>query len=110
MREALAFYREGKDFERGAQVALNLAAVFPFTSSLQTQAGRLLIRLKRNSEALHYLERAVDLAPENQDNLLALGRALAISGKPGRARETLEQLLEIAPGHRRAIRLLADLR
>ena len=90
-------------------MALILANSLPYLENLQYVAGQLLLNLGRKREALRYLKRAVELAPNETKNLLALSQAYWAESKKQEAKHILTQLLQIDPNHASAQRLLQQL-
>ncbi|MGH6630341.1 MAG: tetratricopeptide repeat protein, partial [Burkholderiales bacterium] len=71
--------------------------------------GQLYLTERQPSEALTYLQRAVEINPYSAAKRFALGAALAELGQPNGAREQLRAALRLSPAHRDAAALLAEL-
>jgi lysophospholipase L1-like esterase len=92
-----------------AHISWILADAFPFLGSLQFDAGTALIAAGHPREARRYTARAVELAPDTVNFLLADAHALALSGRPAEARARLERVLELEPHNATARTVLAQL-
>jgi tetratricopeptide (TPR) repeat protein len=108
MQQLYAHYQRSGDSSQALTVALVLADALPYLENPQSVAGRILLNRGRYPEALRYLERAVELGPDNGNNLLALGRAYLFGARRTDAERVLRRLLQLDPNHAMARRLLAQ--
>ena len=106
MNKLLVYYQKERDYNGAAKIAFMLAQPFPFWDKPQYIAGQLLVKVKRYREAVFYLDRAVNLKPDNTTYLLSLSLAYALNSQKGPAQSTLQRLLDIEPDHEEANRLL----
>jgi tetratricopeptide (TPR) repeat protein len=102
-------YLEQNDPAEHLRVALILADAFPYAARPQYTAGTALIRAGRAPEALRYLERAAQRAPDDVNALLALSHALILTRQYERALPRLRRVLELDPDNRTAAEALARL-
>ncbi len=93
---ALALYRAGRteEAERAARGLLDVDASDTHGLLVQSLIG---LDRGRTLEALRTLERAAGLAPTDADVQIALGRALAASGRKPAAAAAFERALELQP-------------
>lgn len=101
--------RKAGDEAQHAHISWILADAFPFLGDLQFEAGAALIASGRPREARRYTARAVELAPDTVNFLLADAHALALTGEPAEARARLERVLELEPHNATARGVLAQL-
>ncbi len=104
----LHYQRQGNAAEE-TRVSLILADALPFTKQPQFQADTALIRAGRAREALRYLGRATNIAPDDVNALLALSHALILIGEYERARERLAHVLQLQPNNATAQNALGEL-
>jgi tetratricopeptide (TPR) repeat protein len=109
MEQLLAYYQKEQDYNEAAKIAFMLAQTFPFWDKPQYIAGQLLVKVNRYREAIFYLNRSVNLKPDNTTYLMALSKAYALDSKRDPAHNFLQRLLEIKPNHKEARRLLKQL-
>jgi len=91
------YYRRTGNFAEYSRISQILADAFPFVPTLQFDAGTSLIELERPRDALRYTRRAVELAGNTANFLLAHGHALALTRRREEARATLERVLTLDP-------------
>jgi tetratricopeptide (TPR) repeat protein len=72
-------------------------AVTPLNAAALTSLGAILIEDKREAEAIDPLTKAVSLAEKDPWAHLALGRALAATGKSADALASFERVVAVAP-------------
>jgi tetratricopeptide (TPR) repeat protein len=101
--------RKAGDEAQYAHVSWILADAFPFLENLQFEAGAALIAAGRPREARRYTARAVELAPDSVNFLLADAHALALTGRPAEARARLERVLVLEPQNGTARNVLSQL-
>jgi predicted Zn-dependent protease len=106
MQRALMHYQQIGRLDEAVKIALNLAMALPFESYPQYVSGRLLLAIDQPERALVYLRRAARMAPADVDTWLALSEAYDATGQQQEARNALEQLLRLDPGHSEALRRL----
>ena len=109
MEQLLIYYQKEKDYAQAARIAVMLAQAFPFWERPQYIAGQLLVKEKRYREAVFYLNRAVNLKPDKTAYLVGLSRAYALNSQKDQAQRSLQQLLDMEPGHKEARQLLKQL-
>ena len=95
--EALVLYQQQGNAPEAARVAVNLAEAFLQLAQPQAVAGRLLIRSEAPERAVHYLGRALRLAPDDLDTGLSLAEAQFRSGDRAASAATLQTLMQRAP-------------
>jgi tetratricopeptide (TPR) repeat protein len=71
--------------------------------------GLALLSLRRYEDAVDHLMRAVDRGAASADVFYQLGRAELLAGRPASARWAAGQALALAPSHRAARELLAQI-
>ena len=84
-------------------------ALAPDSAATQHALGLLLVRRKRLDEALTFLARAVELAPEQPRYVYVYAVALHSAGEPARAREVLQQAARRHPDDPTIAAFLAEL-
>lgn len=109
MQQLFTHYQKIGDKAQAVKVALILASALPYVENPQYVAGQMLINRGRKLEALRYLKRAAELAPNKTNNLLALSRAYLSNSKKEDAERTLRRLLQVDPKYKLAQRLLEQL-
>jgi tetratricopeptide (TPR) repeat protein len=72
-------------------------ARFPRSAALRHRRGRLLLELKKYTEAEDELREALSLEPRLLDAHVALGEALHAQGRDEEAKGVLEELRHLAP-------------
>ena len=81
---------------RGALAALQRSVeVNPEGAVARTRLGSLYLRLGKPGDAIPHLERAVELAPDDQTALNSLQRALREAGQPEKADQVKRRLAEL---------------
>lgn len=103
------YYLQAGDKPEYARVTLILADAFPFTASLQFESAAALIQVGRPIDALRYARRAVELEPDDVNNLLVQAHALLLTGQRDAGRATLEQVLSLQPDNPTAREVLGEL-
>ena len=76
------------------QVALNLDNTFPDTYVV---LGLIHLLLRRHDQALAYMEKAIDLSPNNSENIATLAFILNYSGAPVKAISLLGKAMRLSP-------------
>ena len=76
------------------QVALNLDNTFPDTYVV---LGLIHLLLRRHDQALTYMEKAIDLSPNNSENIATLAFILNYSGAPVKAISLLGKAMRLSP-------------
>lgn len=89
--EAKAVFLAG-DTERAADLYLDLAKKAPEDLRLQVQAGQVLMKAKRNKEAVTRLQAAAELLPDEPKLLSLLADAQAAAGMTAAAKKTRAQM------------------
>jgi predicted Zn-dependent protease len=98
----------GRDDE-GEPLLRSALALAPDSATTQHALGLLLVRRKRLDEALTFLARAVELAPEQPRYVYVYAVALHSAGEPARAREVLHQAARRHPDDPTIAAFLAEL-
>jgi Flp pilus assembly protein TadD len=80
---------ESGDFEQATVPLSKAARLAPEKSSIREALGRAYFRSRHYSEAAVEFEAVVERYPVNDYAHFCLGRALTLSGEPGRARRHL---------------------
>jgi len=93
--DALAYFEAANDREESARV--------------QFMIGFLRFNRGDRTQGITHLERALVLAPDDEQTLYRLAAAYALTGDAPKARSLLERLLNRYPGHPEGARLLASL-
>jgi len=108
-RRLLDFYARGSNPDEYLRVSLILADAFPFSPADQLRAGRALMGVDRNLQAVRYLLLADRYRRDDVPTLIQLARACLASGLRDLGGETLERALQIDPSNRQAQRMLRSL-
>jgi len=93
--EAKAFFDAG-DFERSRDAALRGLTSNPDDANLLRLAGRASSELGRD-DAVQYLQRAVELEPENPDAFRDLAEAFLFQNRLNDAMAAIQQAIELRP-------------
>ena len=107
--QLLDYYHKKNDGPNSLKVALILADAVPFYPAYQSLAGQLLMANGQAAQALPYLKQAVVLVPNQPAALFDLAKCYSLSGNPALAKNTLAELLKIAPKFQPALDLLKTL-
>lgn len=94
--EALTYFEAANDLEESSRVHLMI--------------GGIHLAARRAAPAIRHLERAALLEPQSPPMLFQLSQAHLLGGNVGKAKETLERLLAVAPDHPQGLRLVEALR
>lgn len=93
----LVYFNKG-DYPLAEQYYRKALAYNPqFVNSLLGLA-RTLIAMEKYSEAIHFLEQAVSLAPQIPHLYFDLGEAYSLSGQYDQARKSYDKVMELVPG------------
>jgi len=103
------YYLQAGDKPAYTRVTLILADAFPFTASLQFESAAALIQVGRPVDALRYARRAVELGPDDVNNLLVQAHALLLTGQRDAGRASLEKVLSLQPDNPTAREVLGEL-
>ena len=79
------------------------------TAQAHRMIGSILLRQQKRKEAIPYLERSLELEPDNTQGLYNLAGAYAIEQRYPEARETVTRLLEVDPDHVDGQRLMGSI-
>ncbi|MGB8536244.1 MAG: FG-GAP-like repeat-containing protein [Acidobacteriaceae bacterium] len=71
--------------------------------------GILYVRTKRLNEGITSFEECIRIAPDFDQSYLNLARVYAVESEPAKARDVLQQLLKLQPGHPLAQKALTEL-
>jgi len=93
--EAQAFFDAG-DFEQSRAAALRALEASPDDANLLRLAGRASSELGRD-DAVEYLQRAVELEPENPDGYRELAEAFLFQNRLSDAMAAIQQAIELRP-------------
>ncbi|UJA21895.1 tetratricopeptide repeat protein [Thermoleophilia bacterium SCSIO 60948] len=91
---------ESGDFEQAAVPLGKAAKLAPEQGSVREALGRALFRSSHFAEAAEEFEAVVERYPVNDYAHFCLGRALSLSGEPGRARHHLVMASNLRPDRR----------
>ncbi len=100
---------ESGEFEAGRKACETAVTVEPRYASAHNNLGLILGALGRTREALAAFRKAIELDRLGPPSYLNLARELVRARDVAAAKEVLEDLLEIAPDHPRALALLRSL-
>jgi tetratricopeptide (TPR) repeat protein len=102
-------YAQLNDTERAYKYLQKAVAARPAYPEALNNLGILYLRTRRTEQAKQCFQDSIRLAPAYNPSYLNLARVYAIEGDKARARETLEQLLEVHPDDAQAKRELEAL-
>jgi tetratricopeptide (TPR) repeat protein len=91
---------ESGDYEQATVPLAKAAKLAPEKSSIREALGRAYFRSRRFPEAATEFEAVLERYPVNDYAHFCLGRALSLSGQPGRARRHLALAANLRPDRR----------
>src|ERR1051325_10702613 len=86
--------------EQARALAQRLVQSAPREPWAHAAMARVLLRLGNTQQALHFAQRASDLAPADPNLLMAHAELLGYENQPQRAEQALRRALAIDPNHR----------
>lgn len=99
-QRALTALRSGK-LDEAERAYRELLAVLPHPGVLHN-LGLVLVRLRRDAEAVHCFEQSLAVRPDDHNVRLALANALLHCNRPEDAMARCDEILAVAPDHRDA--------
>lgn len=96
-------------FDEAAKVAAQLAAAYPKDAGYARMAADFYKRAQKYDESLTYINNAITHNPTDEDLLLFKAQLYVEMNQPGKATETMQRALQLAPREGKYYKLLGDL-
>ncbi len=106
--QAVSLARQGQ-FDRASEMLQQLHAVNPHEPAILYDYALCLSEMGRKAESIPLFVHLLDLAPEHVNGRVALGVALAATGRIAEAKQAFQKAVEIEPDNQYAVRSLGAL-